>query len=124
MSIKAGASAKLADLRLLPRDEDGPVFSEPWQAQVFATVVELIETGLLTREEWAAQLGSTFADAEARGELDTGKRYYDHWLATLERIVVAKNMTLPDELAREGEEIRENDHHRREHQLHGGHSHD
>ena len=111
----------LRDLPLLPRDGEGPVFAEPWQAQAFAVVVELTDAGLLTREEWAAQLGATLAAAEARGETDTGDRYYDHWLVTLERVVVDKNIALADELAREEEEIRENDHHRREHQL--GHDH-
>ena len=39
---------QLADLPLLPRDADGPVFAEPWQAQAFAVVVELMEAGTLT----------------------------------------------------------------------------
>ncbi len=46
-------SNDLADLPLLPRDDDGPVFAEPWQAQAFAVVVELTEAGTITREEWA-----------------------------------------------------------------------
>jgi nitrile hydratase accessory protein len=116
--------AKHADLPLLPRDENGPVFAEPWQAQAFAVVVELTEKGVITRDEWAQQLGETLSAAEALGETDTGRRYYDHWLTTLERIVVAKEIAAVDELEREGREIRENDHHRREHQLHGGHSHE
>lgn len=116
-------TAKLADLPLLPRDANGPVFAEPWQAQAFAVVVELLESSVITREEWAAQLGATLAAAEARGETDTGERYYDHWLTTVEHIVVEKNITAADELEREREEIRANDHHRREHQLHGGHVH-
>jgi nitrile hydratase accessory protein len=126
MMAKANAAAieRLEHLPLLPRDDDGPVFAEPWQAQVFAVVVELIDSGTISRDEWAAALGATFAAAEARGETDTGSRYYDHWLTTLEQLLVKKNLALGDELVREGEDIRHNDHHRREHQLHGGHSHD
>jgi nitrile hydratase accessory protein len=120
----ADSRSALGDLPLLPRDEDGPVFAEPWQAQAFAVVVELMEKAVITRDEWAAALGETLSAAEARGESDTGKRYYDHWLATLERIVVAKDIAAIDELEHESREIRENDHHRREHQLHGSHSHD
>lgn len=120
----AGKAARLADLPLLPRDETGPVFAEPWQAQAFAVVVELTEKGLLTREGWAGRLGATIAAAEARGETDTGRRYYDHWLAALEGVLVDRKLTDPAELADEGEEIRANDHHRREHQLHSGHTHD
>ena len=109
----------LADLPLLPRDVDGPVFAEPWQAQAFAVVVQLTESGVLTREEWAERLGAALKEAEAHGEYDTGQRYYDHWLTALERLVVEKHLAGTDELTRERETIRDNDHHRREHQLKG-----
>jgi nitrile hydratase accessory protein len=110
---------KLADLPLLPRDESGPVFAEPWQAQAFAVVVGLTEAGQVSTKEWADRLGAVLKEAEARGEYDTGRRYYDHWLTALERLVVEKNMTDWDELVHAGETIREADHHRREEQLAG-----
>lgn len=112
---------ELADLPLLPRNVDGPVFAEPWQAQAFAVVVQLTETGTITREEWADRLGAVFKEAEARGEYDTGKRYYDHWLTALEQLVVDKDLAAWEDLTKEGETIREHDHHNREHQL--GHEH-
>lgn len=108
---------KLADLPLLPRDETGPVFAEPWQAQAFAVVVGLTEAGTISLDEWAEHLGAVLKEAEARGEYDTSRRYYDHWLTALERLVVAKSMTDWDELEHVGEQIREDDHHRREQQL-------
>lgn len=114
-------TAALADLPLLPRDEDGPVFEEPWQAQAFAVVVELIESGDLSREEWADALGAALQAAEDRGEIDTGKRYYDHWLTALEQLAVEKNLAGRQELDDEKKEIAENDHHRREHQLQHDH---
>ena len=104
---------------LLPRDDEGPVFAEPWQAQAFAVVAELIETEAMTRQEWADELGTVLKEAEERGEYDTGKRYYDHWLTALERVVVDKDIADWQELSKEGKTIRDNDHHRREHQLHG-----
>ncbi len=112
-------SNDLADLPLLPRDDDGPVFAEPWQAQAFAVVVELTEAGTITREEWAERLGAVLKEAEERGEYDTGERYYDHWLTALEQVVVEKNLAGREDLAKEGETIREHDHHNREHQLEG-----
>ena len=108
---------QLADLPLLPRDESGPVFAEPWQAQAFAVVVDLTESGRISIKEWAERLAAVLEEAEARGEYDTGRRYYDHWLAALERLVVEKNMTDWHELEQEGETIREDDHHRRAEQL-------
>ena len=93
----------------------------PWVRRVsiaaFAVVVELTEAGTISREEWADHLGAVLKEAEARGEYDTGERYYDYWLTALERIIVEKNLADRDELKFEGESIRENDHHNREHQL-------
>ena len=40
----------------LPRDEGGPVFNEPWEAQAFALAVKLSEQGYFTWKEWAAAL--------------------------------------------------------------------
>ena len=115
-------SSKLADLPLLPRDNEGPIFAEPWQAQAFAVVVELIESGELGQTEWAERLGRVFKEAEERGEFDTGQRYYDHWLTALEFLVVEKKLTRWEDLAEERETLREGDHHRREDQL--GHDHE
>ncbi len=119
MRSRVADSNDLADLPLLPRDDDGPVFAEPWQAQAFAVVVELTEAGTITREEWAERLGAVLKEAEERGEYDTGERYYDHWLTALERVVVDKNLAGREDLDKEGESIREHDHHNREHQLEG-----
>jgi len=46
----------LAAVPFLPSDEDGPVFDEPWQAEVFAIALILHEKGLFTWQEWANQL--------------------------------------------------------------------
>ena len=37
----------------IPRDADGPVFREPWEAQAFAMAVALHERGLFAWGEWA-----------------------------------------------------------------------
>jgi len=111
------AANPLAELPLMPRDGDGPVFEEPWQAQAFAVVVELIESGKVTRTEWAERLGAVLKSAEEEGQYDAGTRYYDHWLTALEKIIVEKKLAGWQELSDEKESIQENDHHRREHQL-------
>ena len=84
---------RLADLPRLPRDEGGPVFAEPWQAQAFALAVKLSEQGHFTWKEWAAGLAEELQAAARRGEPDDGSRYYEHWLAALERLVTAKGLT-------------------------------
>ncbi len=83
----------LAALPLLPRDHGGPVFAEPWQAQAFAMAVTLSEQGHFTWKEWASALADTLRAAADRGEPDDGSRYYEYWLATLERLVTAKGLT-------------------------------
>jgi nitrile hydratase accessory protein len=86
-------SAGLFDLPRLPRDEGGPVFAEPWQAQAFALAVKLSEQGHFTWKEWAQSLAEELQSAARRGEPDDGSRYYEHWLAALERLVTAKGLT-------------------------------
>ena len=84
---------RLAGLPRLPRDDGGPVFAEPWQAQAFALSVKLSEQGHFTWKEWAATLADEFKAAENRGEPDDGSHYYEHWVAVLERLVIAKGLT-------------------------------
>lgn len=89
----------LALLPSLPRDDEGPVFAEPWQAQAFAMTLELHEAGHFTWPEWAEYLGREIAAAGRRGDPDLGDTYYLHWLAALEKIVADKGMTSSNELA-------------------------
>jgi len=82
----------------LLRDEGGPVFAEPWQAQAFALAVKLSEQGYFTWTEWAAALAHELQAAASGGEPDDGSRYYEHWLAALERLVAAKGLADPTAL--------------------------
>src|SRR3954465_253808 len=93
--ISIAESELFAALPPLPRDQGGPVFAEPWQAQAFALAVKLSEQGHFTWTEWAAALAAELAAAAARGEPDDGSRYYEHWLAALERLVAEKGLSDP-----------------------------
>ena len=84
----------------IPRDADGPVFREPWQAQAFAMALALHARDLFTWPEWAAMLTEEIRRAQAAGDPDTGETYYLHWLATLERMVAAKGVATEATLAR------------------------
>ena len=75
-----------------PRDDSGPVFAEPWQAQAFALAVKLHEAGCFTWKEWAETLGAELAGAAEAGHPDDGSRYYEIWLAALERLVTGKGV--------------------------------
>jgi len=86
--------ARNAELNV-PRNEDGPVFREPWEAEAFALAVSLNERGLFTWKEWAKILGEEIKKAQAAGDPDTGETYYRHWLVTLERILAEKGVADP-----------------------------
>jgi nitrile hydratase accessory protein len=87
-------------LKDLPRDDEGPVFHEPWEAQAFAITLSLHERGLFTWNEWAAALADEIKRAQASGDPDHGDTYYRHWLATLERLVAAKGVATLEALHR------------------------
>ena len=88
------------DLPGLPRDEGGPVFRAPWQAQAFALALALYEHGLFTWPEWARALAQRIAASPAQPQEDAGDAYYRQWLQTLEDIVAAKGASSPGELQR------------------------
>lgn len=79
----------------IPRDDDGPVFRAPWEAQAFAMAVRLHEQGVFTWREWAEALGAEIARA---GAADSGEDYYLHWLAALEKLVAEKEVASAREL--------------------------
>jgi len=83
----------------IPRDANGPIFREPWEAHAFAMAIALYDRRLFTWSEWAAKLGEEIKKAQANGDPDTGETYYRHWLTTLERIVAEKGVTTPQALA-------------------------
>jgi len=84
----------------IPRDGQGPVFREPWEAQAFSMALALHQRGVFTWPEWAATLADEIKRAQAAGDPDTGETYYRHWLATLERLVAEKGIASHDTLAR------------------------
>jgi nitrile hydratase accessory protein len=84
----------------VPCDVDGPVFSEPWEAQAFAMTLALHERGLFNWGEWATALAAEIKRAQSGGDPDTGETYYLHWLAALEKIVAEKGVTTDATLRR------------------------
>jgi cobaltochelatase CobN len=88
----------LADLggrAAAPRRNGEMVFDAPWQGRVFGMAVALSEAGLLPWEEFRQALMGEIAAAEARG----GEfRYYDAWLAALERVLADRALLSPEEI--------------------------
>src|ERR1700733_16332030 len=100
MAADSAAQHATQSVQGIPRNAEGAVFREPWEAQAFALALSLNERGLFTWSEWADTLGEEIKKAQAAGDPDTGETYYHHWLAALERLVAGKGVTTPDALAR------------------------
>jgi nitrile hydratase accessory protein len=93
------ARAALASTPGLPRDRDGPVFAEPWQAQVFALTVKLHEAGHFTWPEWVHYLSREIAAGAPADAPGAETVYYLQWLAALEKLASDKGLTSPAALA-------------------------
>ena len=88
-----------SQLPSLPRDEGGPVFKEPWEAEAFAITLNLYAQGHFTWPEWAERLGAEISAARDAGDADRGDTYYLHWLKALEGLVAEKGLLTTDDLA-------------------------
>jgi nitrile hydratase accessory protein len=91
-SERAAALDAVDAIPAIPRDSEGPVFREPWEAQAFAMALALYQRGLFTWPEWAEVLGAEIKRAQAAGDPDTGETYYRHWLAALETLIARKGI--------------------------------
>ena len=100
MTLDSAARRATQDVPGIPRDAEGPVFREPWEAQAFAMALALHERGLFTWPEWAATLADEIKRAQQAGHPDTGETYYHHWLAALERLVAERGVATRETLAR------------------------
>lgn len=98
-------SAGVPPIESIPRDSEGPVFREPWEAQAFALVVQLHQHKLFTWNEWADALSTEIRAVRDRGQADSGADYYRHWLAALEQLLAAKNVADASQLQARREQV-------------------
>jgi nitrile hydratase accessory protein len=88
------------DFPALPRDQDGPVFNQPWEAKAFALAVHLSEAGCFTWPEWVSIFSQEIKAVQKRGDPDLGHTYYQHWLNALEQICAAKGLVGSEDMHR------------------------
>ena len=83
-----------------------PVFTSPWQAQIFSLVVGLHESGCFSWNEWAEALSREIAEDSNGGadgvmtheEIDPSDSYYRLWVSALEQILGRKTILDSDEV--------------------------
>lgn len=106
------------DLEILPRDAEGPVFSEPWQARIFGIVVHLCEVRGIPWKEWADRFSAELADAARPESARDPADYYARWLDACEAWLAERGLAPSDELALVREAIA-----REQRDAHEGHEH-
>jgi nitrile hydratase accessory protein len=85
----------------VPRKNGELVFAAPWEGRAFGMAVGLNDAAAYQWDDFRAALIAEIAAAERHGD-QSG--YYEHWLAAFERLVIAKGLIAPGELATRTEE--------------------
>ena len=96
----------VADMSM-PRSNGELVFEAPWQSRAFGVAVALHERGVY---EWSA-FSRALAEEITAADADDGSRYYEHWLAALERLLRERGVVAAAELAAQAAAIAEHDEH-------------
>lgn len=86
-----------ADAPSIPRDSEGPLFSEAWEGQAFAVAVALRDRAVLHWPDFVTYLSAEIA---AAGQKDDGRDYYRHWLRAMERLLLDKQLLTAEEMSR------------------------
>ena len=76
----------------LPRQNGELVFDTPWEARAFGLAVALQESGVYEWRDFSVALAAEIATAERAGNTST---YYERWLASLEKLLVANGLVTP-----------------------------
>ncbi len=87
--------AQMEEVTALPRKNGELVFAEPWEARAFGIAVVLNDTGRYPWRDFSQGLAAETAMAD-RHHLPAG--YYERWLETLEKLVIAKGFISHEEL--------------------------
>jgi nitrile hydratase accessory protein len=85
----------------LPRSNGELVFEAPWEGRAFGIAVNLNQQGLYPWRTFRDGLVQEIGSAEAGGEED---HYYEHWLATLQKLLLDQGVLSEEELAQRTEE--------------------
>ena len=77
----------------LPRRNGELVFESPWEGRAFGLAVALNESGKYEWVEFRDRLAAEIAADQGKPNL-----YYEQWLASLEKLAVAKGLVTAEEL--------------------------
>ncbi|MFI5266543.1 MAG: nitrile hydratase accessory protein [Chloroflexota bacterium] len=93
----AGADRRIGSMEgaaALPRSNGELVFQAPWEGRAFGLAVSLYDSGRYPWSDFSGRLVTEIA-ADAKG---SPERYYEHWLAAFERLMLDQGVLSRDEL--------------------------
>lgn len=99
----------------LPRSNGELVFAAPWESRAFGLAVAMHREGSYGWREFSEGLAAVSAEWEPLDE--DGSRYYERWLAALERLLLERGFVSEADIAARAAEIQRHDDH------HGDHAH-
>jgi nitrile hydratase accessory protein len=118
----ADADASGADA--LPRRNGELVFDTPWESRSFGMAISLAHKGLIEWEAFRGQLIEEIGAWEAGHAPDSDDwSYYEHWLASLEHVLLDGELLTAEEVETRMAEVAEAQAHEHEHGHGHGHSH-
>jgi len=68
------------------------IFSEPWQAELFAITLNLYQRGIFDWDDWTECLGRNLEIKKNKGKDDLAN-YFSSWLHALEEKLLEKKVT-------------------------------
>lgn len=71
-------------------EEPEMAFGEPWQAEAFATALQLSQNGVYSWSEWVEAFATTIREQPQQPGESLGEAYYRQWLTTLEMMLQHK----------------------------------
>ncbi len=90
----------------LPRKSGELVFHDAWERRAFALAVALCERGHFQWDEFRDHLIAEIGAADQAHANDPDapfSGYYEHWLASFEKVLLEKGLCSRDQLAGDGE---------------------
>lgn len=82
-----------------PRSNGELVFQAPWESRLFGVTISLYRAGLFEWDEFRRLLIEEIAAWERQEHDQVEWSYYERWQSALERLLAAKKLWNPDELA-------------------------
>ena len=68
------------------------IFSDPWQAELFAITLNLYQRGIFDWDDWTECLGRNLKSGKNKGKDDL-TNYFSNWLYALEEKLLEKEVT-------------------------------